>query len=1001
MILLDFMDNLARWVFINSLKASVLILIILTVQYILKNRFSPKWQNMLWILLILRLLLPARIESRYSMYNLFQKETTITKAISALNRPVLNMDTEVQIPKMTPGTIPPRSNVSLNDLLVLLWMSGVCVLTLITIINNVKCWQRIRHYRLITDPFILKCFEECKKQMSIRYNVRLGKLNSIKIPMLYGWLKPVIILPASQIERYDLEQIEHIICHELAHFKRQDIIIAHISAILQILHWFNPLMWLAFYKIRLDREVACDAIALNSLGREQAKAYGKTILSLLENITSENLLPLTVGIVESKKQIKRRLTHILRFSKPTRFRTISAVILMIVIGCLVLTESKKKQSVDNQSMKITFKKQPLILLDPGHGGRDPGAHAFDGTKEKDYCLSYSLYLKEMLEAKRYKVELTRNTDTFIGLKERLKIADKNNADMLISVHFSAHRDRSYNGYNIWYGKYDGRNRLASKHLSKLVFVQLHNESTLKIEVPNSYGFYILSHPSIPSILIEPGFITNEDDLRRIKTPEFKEMVANGLIRALNEYFTQSTHVLRLEKSGNLFLEGKRIAWKDIQMIYTDSLLKRDLQNDKGSKAFQSIFGGPQLSWDIDDEAPMSFVYQLRDSLAGFLGESTIMFPDGAPPNMPFKMFMDSIRPNISIFGDSFRYEIIRQEHFLKEAVQAFNKVAKELADPHPGASAILEMKYTCINAAGIDDVDFDDLAVISGTSALFAHDPDDFMPKYSNLFINMDRRIADASGIQFERIEFGDIEEAWQKLKEHIDLGKPLIGWHWENVLFCGYKESDKIKNRKIFAIAVGPDDYQKWWSWKEFKYWYRNQSKGHYIQYAQRIDPLPQKEIELRILYNIAAWSVNPPEHLLQEYPKATFGLVGIQAYANTCSNLKKYKDWTACHDIQQQWGPRRSTAIYLGRMVKTGLFPEDVNHHLLSAATAYHQAYQNWRELYRQIGWESPRWAGRSKSRRMKATEAVWQAYENEKQGVQEIQAALTILGFDQKQI
>ena len=223
-------------------------------------------------------------------------------------------------------------------------MLGAIILFVYTIMGNIKFIGKIRYRRPIIDPKLTELFSQCLSKMNIGRSIQLEKINSIQIPMLYGWLKPAILLPDYLIQNWTPNQFKHIICHELAHYKRNDILIAQICTMLQILHWFNPLIWFAFYKIRQDREVACDAIALNHLGRDQSKPYGSTLISLLENISFDNLMPLTVGIAESKKNLKQRLIQINRYHKPKMIWTIFVISFMMIISCALFTEAKKDQT---------------------------------------------------------------------------------------------------------------------------------------------------------------------------------------------------------------------------------------------------------------------------------------------------------------------------------------------------------------------------------------------------------------------------------------------------------------------------------------------------------------------------------------------------------------------------------------------------------------------------------------------------------------------------------
>ena len=350
------MNHFAAWVLTNSLKASILILIILSIQFIFRNRLSAKWQYAFWFLLVIRLLIPNSLESQFSLYNLrtwFQPSAATT--IQPINQVPLNpITTTVQMPIMMAEV---GRDVTRQAFLSMLWGLGALIIAVIAIMGNYKLWRKVEYRTPIQNKNLNDIFDLCKRRMEVRTPVSLCQVEGIAMPMLYGLFKPTVLIPARQVNTLTEQQFKHVFCHELAHHKRKDILLAHITTLLQILHWFNPLMWIAFYKIRLDREIACDGMALDRLGRDQAKAYGHTIIAMLEQIVSDNLLPITVGVVESKRHLKKRLSMIARFKKRSVMWSVAAVVLLSVVGCAVLTEAKKKDEPPRHSMIIQMRFQ--------------------------------------------------------------------------------------------------------------------------------------------------------------------------------------------------------------------------------------------------------------------------------------------------------------------------------------------------------------------------------------------------------------------------------------------------------------------------------------------------------------------------------------------------------------------------------------------------------------------------------------------------------------------
>jgi hypothetical protein len=297
------------------------------------------------------------------------------------------------------------------------------------------------------------------------------------------------------------------------------------------------------------------------------------------------------------------------------------------------------------------------------------------------------------------------------------------------------------------------------------------------------------------------------------------------------------------------------------------------------------------------------------------------------------------------------------------------------------------------------DVDFDQIAAVSGASALFAYKPDDFMPKYAHLTVEPDERIAEATGFGYEWVHWEDIEGAWSILAESVDVGKSVKGWDWENILFAGYQDGDTPEARTVYAMADGPDTYSKWLTWAEFGEWVERVSQWKECRlgrYAGRVETKPPGEVAVRVMRDLVAWSVEPPASARKHWPDAAYGLAAIAKYAATCEASDPNENWVACHPINGQWTVRNSTGVYLQRVVETGLFAAPVNERLLAAAREYRAAYESWQQLYVQyLGHGVPESKRKTRKHRQAGAAAVRQGLKHEKAALAEVERALAALG------
>src|SRR5262249_37554052 len=131
------------------------------------------------------------------------------------------------------------------------------------------------------------------------------------------------------------------------HVKRRDLEVHWVVALLQMLHWFNPVLWVAFARMRADRELATDAMALAHAQPDERLAYGETILKVLAQLAARGL-PGLVGIAEERKHIEGRLRVIADHGR-ARYRTWAAVTVALVVALLALTDSRKGKWNDVQA----------------------------------------------------------------------------------------------------------------------------------------------------------------------------------------------------------------------------------------------------------------------------------------------------------------------------------------------------------------------------------------------------------------------------------------------------------------------------------------------------------------------------------------------------------------------------------------------------------------------------------------------------------------------------
>jgi len=231
----------------------------------------------------------------------------------------------------------------------------------------------------------------------------------------------------------------------------------------------------------------------------------------------------------------------------------------------------KKVDLSNEKQKWEFK---TIVIDAGHGGKDPGAVGYRGTKEKDIALDVAKRLEKKLSKNlNVKIVMTRDEDIFLRLSERTKIANENNGSLFISIHTNAAEDRRASGFETFLigpNKNEAAVRVAAREnavleLEGISGQKLTNEDLIKATIAQSAfaskseqfasmvqgeikkrvqskdrgvkqaGFYVLMGASMPNVLVELGFISNPSEEKKLRSPQYRDQLATAIYRAVEQY----------------------------------------------------------------------------------------------------------------------------------------------------------------------------------------------------------------------------------------------------------------------------------------------------------------------------------------------------------------------------------------------------------------------------------------------------------------------------------
>ena len=308
-----------------SISASWLVLAVLILRFVLKK--APKWINvLLWGIVAIRLICPFSFESTLSLIpsaetiplNIGMDTTpTINSGISAINNAVNPIISQSNTPMAGASVNLLQITIGIYEYI---WIFGMIALALYTAISY---WRLHR-----------------KVDTAVRYKDNIFQSENVSFPFVLGIIKPRIYLPFKMNGQY----LEYVVAHEQAHICRKDHWWKPLGFLLLMIHWFNPLMWLAYVLLCRDIELACDEKVIKELGNEQRGDYTQALVACSVNRRMIAACPLTFGEVG----IKERVKSVMNYKKPALWVIIIAVIVCVGVAVCFLTNPKQ----DSYTLRI-------------------------------------------------------------------------------------------------------------------------------------------------------------------------------------------------------------------------------------------------------------------------------------------------------------------------------------------------------------------------------------------------------------------------------------------------------------------------------------------------------------------------------------------------------------------------------------------------------------------------------------------------------------------------
>ena len=391
-----------------SVSGALLLLLILGLKPLYKNKFSKRWQYYIWIVVALRFLLPFTPDTTI-IGSLFEKFDTTAITNEIPTNPNVPVPADTGNSKAEPiqtnreiTTAAMREPFNKYVCLFFIWSA----LALVLFVRKVTVYQGFIQYikagnKEVSDIKILNLLSDCEEKLNIKTRVELSCNPLIASPMLIGFFRPRIILPVGELED---KELSYIFVHELTHYKQRDMFYKWLIQIIVCVHWFNPFVYLLEKEVNKSCELSCDEKVLSVLDDKAKREYGDTLISFLKSSNLYKSSLASVTLTEGAEQLKERLGAIMKFRKKSKVViAITTIFTVAVCVCFFVTGAYAAPSANSKEKNLMPDAVPNVENNKGYTYVQRGFYSDSYIIEMGWNLSDTIS-KEYTNSKEITLE---------------------------------------------------------------------------------------------------------------------------------------------------------------------------------------------------------------------------------------------------------------------------------------------------------------------------------------------------------------------------------------------------------------------------------------------------------------------------------------------------------------------------------------------------------------------------------------------------------------------
>jgi len=337
-------DLMFDWMLSATLRASVIAVTVLALHLVARRWLPARWRYALWLPMLLVMVLPALPSVPFGWSLPVAGGNPAVEAVAAA-RPVTTgpavvemSATPLPLPAEVGGTNAGRRAV---NPFAIAWLAGAGVMLAMGLAGYVRHLRRISGTAVAVEDGLLRQIRAAADEAGLSRVPRVLVSPLVDSPAVTGIFRATLLLPARFPEGFSGAETRLVLLHEFCHLKRHDLTVNAVACVLQALHWFNPLLWFAFARMRADREAACDARVLSIGAGDHRAAYGAALLKLEGGFPSQGFGLGFVGIFEGTAGVKARVREIAAYRRTGIGGRLAGAVLLAALVVFGATEAQE------------------------------------------------------------------------------------------------------------------------------------------------------------------------------------------------------------------------------------------------------------------------------------------------------------------------------------------------------------------------------------------------------------------------------------------------------------------------------------------------------------------------------------------------------------------------------------------------------------------------------------------------------------------------------------